>query len=116
MSLLLQKASDFVTDFELQYRYYAFEAGLHVANAYLEAVHETLELLAAFPGLGRRRRLRHPKLRGLRSFRVNPPFNHHLIFYRHDATTLSAERIMHGARDLPRRLRERPSGSHDPEG
>jgi hypothetical protein len=37
---------------------------------------------------------------------VEKPFQKILIFYRHDATELSAERLMHGARDLPRRLSE----------
>jgi hypothetical protein len=31
-----------------------------------------------------------------------------LIFYRYDGTTLCAERVVHGARDLPRRLTEPP--------
>jgi len=31
-----------------------------------------------------------------------------LIFYRHDGERLFAERLMHGARDLPRRLVEPP--------
>jgi plasmid stabilization system protein ParE len=43
-------------------------------------------------------------LEGIRSYRVNPPFNKHLIFYRHNANKLFAERVLHGACDLPRRL------------
>jgi hypothetical protein len=31
------------------------------------------------------------------------------IFYRHNSAELSAERLMHGARDLPRRLLEPPN-------
>jgi hypothetical protein len=30
------------------------------------------------------------------------------LFYRHDSTGLFAERLMHGARDLPMRLIEPP--------
>jgi hypothetical protein len=37
---------------------------------------------------------------------MNPPFTLHLIFYRYDAVMLHAERVMHGARDLPQRLVE----------
>jgi toxin ParE1/3/4 len=44
----------------------------------------------------------------LHSFRVEPPFNVHLIFYRVVDDALFAERLMHGARDLPRRLLEPP--------
>ncbi len=45
-------------------------------------------------------------LRELRSFRVNPPFGRFLLFYRVTNDTLEAWRLMHGARDLPRRLVE----------
>ena len=30
------------------------------------------------------------------------------LFYRHDSAELFAERLMHGARDLPRRLADPP--------
>ncbi|HWN95105.1 MAG TPA: type II toxin-antitoxin system RelE/ParE family toxin [Methylomirabilota bacterium] len=104
----IQKAPDFIGDFDIQFRWYAFEADWNVAMRYLSAVHQTLELLAYQPALGRERRFRDPRLRGLRSFRTQQPFNKHLIFYRYDATTLFAERIAHGARNLPRRLLQRP--------
>jgi toxin ParE1/3/4 len=106
--LKLQRADIFVADFEQQARWYVQEAGEAVARRYLGALEATLRLLCEQPGIGRVRRFRHPLLKGIRSFRVNPPFNLHLIFYRHDAATLYAERVMHGARDLPRRLVERP--------
>ncbi len=108
MSRAIQKADWFISDFELQYGWCVHEAGLSIAIAYLHGLNETLELLAVFPELGRVRRFRHPKLRGLRSFRVNPPFHKHLIFYPHDTATLFVERVVHGARDLPRRLTEAP--------
>jgi hypothetical protein len=41
-------------------------------------------------------------------FRVEAPFHNLLIFYRHDGKVLSVERLMHGSRDLPRRLVEPP--------
>jgi len=108
MSLAIQKADDFMADFELCFRWYAQEAAWAVAMAYLEAIDETLGLLASQPGLGRVRRFKDARLRGIRPFRVTPPFDSHLIFYRHGPTTLIAERILHGARDLPRRLLESP--------
>ncbi|MBI5385214.1 MAG: type II toxin-antitoxin system RelE/ParE family toxin [Verrucomicrobia bacterium] len=61
MSLALQKANDFISDFERQYRWYVEEAELGIAGAYQDALHETLELLAAFLGLGRERRFRYRK-------------------------------------------------------
>ena len=108
MSRALQRADAFIADFEQQARWYVREASAEVAKRYLQALEKTLLLLCDHPGLGRVRRFRHPQLRGLRSFRVEPPFHRHLIFYRLDANTLSAERVMHGARNLPRRLHEPP--------
>jgi len=51
-------------------------------------------------------RLAHPQLRGLRSFPVGSPFENVLIFYRATDEALDAVRLMHGARNLPRRLQE----------
>ena len=45
-------------------------------------------------------------LQGLRSFRVEPPFDKLLVFYRSTEQALQAWRLMHGVRDLPRRLIE----------
>jgi len=78
---------------------------------YLAAVHQTLDLLAVDPLLGRIRRFRHERLRGIRSFRVQPPFNKHVIFYRLDSNQLFAERVIHGARDLKRRLLQSPGAT-----
>ena len=44
----------------------------------------------------------------MHSFRVLRPFHRFLIFYRYDTSTLFAERLIYGGRDLPRRLRESP--------
>lgn len=108
MSLSLRESDDFAADFERGYRWYFLQASEAVARRFLKAVWETLELLADRPRLGRVRKFRHPKLRELRSFKVEAPFGSHLIFYRQSQTELFAERLMHGARDLPRRLREPP--------
>jgi toxin ParE1/3/4 len=48
------------------------------------------------------------ELQGLRCRLVEPPFQKHLIFYRRDEAFLYAERVVHGARDLPRRLTQAP--------
>lgn len=111
MNLALHRSDDFNQDFDLQYRGYLEQAGEAVAERYLQALLRPLRLLAAQPGLGRLRKFRHPNLRGMRSFRLGSPFEVHLIFYRHDASALFAERLMHGARDLPRRLVEPPSSA-----
>jgi plasmid stabilization system protein ParE len=67
-------------------------------------VEATLESLTQTPGLGRQRFKDWPELADIRSFRVKSPFNRLLIFYRYDSQALYAERLSHGARDLPRRL------------
>lgn len=105
----LHRADEFNRDFDFQYRWYLEQAGEGVAERYLEAVRETLHLLVAQPGIGQRRKFHHPGLQDIRSFRLISPFEVHLLFYRYSGNELVAERLMHGARDLPRRLME-PSG------
>ncbi len=36
-------------------------------------------------------------------------FSAHLVFYKFAGTEVSIERVMHGVRDLPRRLLEEPA-------
>jgi toxin ParE1/3/4 len=108
MTLALHRSDDFNRDFDLQYRWYLEQAGEAIAERYLDAVLTALRLLADQPGLGRPRTFRHPALRGIRSLRLASPFAVHLIFYRQNSAGLFAERLMHGARDLPRRLIEPP--------
>jgi plasmid stabilization system protein ParE len=114
MSLVVRKSPDFLADFEQQYGWYAEKVDLILADRYASAVDETLRFLSAHPGAGRRRGFRHSALKGIRSFQVKAPFKRHLIFYRFDPSTVYVERIMHGARNLPRRLLEPPA--HAPAG
>jgi toxin ParE1/3/4 len=108
MNQALHRSPFFNEDFDRQYRWYLAEAGEEVAERYYNAVLGTLRELARQPGLGRKRCFRHSELQNLRSFRVEPPFNIHIIFYRTNDRVMTAERVMHGARDLPRRLTEPP--------
>lgn len=108
MSLQLHKGEVFKRDFEHQAEWYLRHANDEIAQGYLDSLDETLRLLTIHPGMGRLRRYRHSELKGLRSFRINPPYQRHLIFYRHGSTTLSAVRVIDGGRDLPRRLLEPP--------
>lgn len=109
MSLPVLQRDTFEADVGTRFRWYLEEAGEGIAQRFKDAVDVTLDDLALHPELGRRRRFRHPKLAGLRTFRVEPPFNKVLIFYRATDTHLEAWRLMHGSRDLSRRLREPPS-------
>ena len=113
MSLPVRKAEYFIADFDEKFRWYDREAGWETAQRFLSAVDATLEKLGKLPELGRIRDFRHPSLSGLRSFRVEPPFNRWLIFYRITGVVIEAFRLIHGARDLPRRLLEPPSPAED---
>ena len=108
MSLCIRKSDLFIADFDRQFCWYDQEASWEVARGYLDAVDTSLEKLARLPDLGSITRFPEPELQRLRFLPVSRPFNTHLIFYRFDSTTLEAWRIMHGARDLPRRLLESP--------
>jgi plasmid stabilization system protein ParE len=103
MSLAVQEAEIFEADVARQFAWYLDEAGELLAWRFKRAVDSTLFKLAALPDLGRKRHFRNPVLNGLRSFRVDPPFNRLLIFYRIEARAIVAWRLMHGSRDLPRR-------------
>ena len=88
--------------------WYRDNASSEVAERYIAAVQATLEDLAETPGLGWPRFQDWAELAGLRSWRVCKPYHRPLIFYRFDDKALYAERVLHGARDLPRCLRQSP--------
>lgn len=106
MSLLVHKADAFVVDVATQFAWYVQHAGEVVAWRFFESVNATLSALAEHPAKGRRRQFQHKALRELRSFPVREPFDRFLIFYRATPDKLEVWRLMHGARDLPRRLSE----------
>jgi len=108
MSLAIHQADYFWADLLKQVDWYRDKAGQGVAERYVDAVETTLQELSNTPGLGRPRCQVRPELAGIRSWRVRKPYHRHLIFYRFDERTLMAERILHGGRDLPRRLLESP--------
>jgi toxin ParE1/3/4 len=104
MSLAIAQSDYFWADMQRQVDWYRDQAGPQIAIAYVNAVEASLRALAKTPGMGRPRFQRVPALAGIRSWRVQKPYHRHLIFYRFDDKTLFAERVLHGARDLPRRL------------
>jgi plasmid stabilization system protein ParE len=111
MSLRIRRSDWFVGDLEHYAAWYQSEASWEVAERYLHAVSSTVARLSEMPGLGHPTRFSNPILRNLRCFPVERPFEKHLIFYRHDESTLYIERVVHGARDLPRRLTEPPAAT-----
>jgi toxin ParE1/3/4 len=104
----VRQSDDFWFDMLKQVDWYREKASPEVAEGYINAVEATLQSLAKTPGLGRPRFPSWPELAGIRSWRVERPYQRHLIFYRFDEESLVAERIIHGARDLPRRLLRSP--------
>jgi plasmid stabilization system protein ParE len=111
MNLAIERASYFTADFERQFAWYVDQAGAQIAWRFQAALNSSLVKLSNQPDLGRLRHFRHPKLHDLRSYRVEPPFDNLLIFYRFTGEFLQAVRLMHGARDLPGRLIEPPGSS-----
>ncbi len=109
MSRAVQKALDFTADFENLFGWYFDQGGTAVAWRFQGALDTSLVKLALRADLGRPRHFRHPDLAGLRSFPVEHPFENLLIFYRTTDDAIYALRLLHGARNLPRRLRQPPS-------
>lgn len=91
-------------DLTREYKWYVKNADQTVAERFLQAFEMSVERLSRIPTLGHKHRFRAPELRGIRSFPVSRPFAVHLIFYRLTGDELCIDRVMHGARDLPRRL------------
>jgi plasmid stabilization system protein ParE len=105
MKLELVRAEEFVADFRRQLFWYVADSGREELGwRFEEAVEHTLQKLREQPTLGRKRTFRDPRLEGLRSFPVRAPFGRVLLFYRANEKRLEAWRLMHGARDLARRL------------
>lgn len=99
-------------DLTLQYGWYAQQAGDDIAERYLESFRRTTEALVRTPEAGVQRCFRNPQLAGLRSLQLSGGFRVHLVFYRIEGETLVVFRVLHGMRDLPRRLTE-PPGAGD---
>lgn len=88
------------------HRWYVDQAGADIGARFLVAFDRTISYLMTQPESGRRRKFSSPELSGIRSFPVGDAFGVYLIFYRFTEVALSIERVMNGARDLPRRIGE----------
>jgi len=108
MSLRVQYAPWFDADFHFRTAWYAEQGGDELAVRFVNAVEATVRKLAENPHLGWRPYPRDPDLAELHSVLVEPPFRKHILYFRFTQEELFVERLIHGARDLPRRLRESP--------
>ena len=111
MSLRVQYALWFDADLHLRTAWYAERGGNKLAGRFANAVEATVKKLTENPGLGWRPYPGDPDLAQLRSVLVVRPFRKHILYYRFTDEELFLERLIHGARDLPRRLRESPDES-----
>jgi plasmid stabilization system protein ParE len=104
----VRKTADFIADAELQYQWYAENAGWEVADRYLAAIAATSALIEREPMLGPAARLTDPRLATWRFFVVLRPFHRHILFYVLIEGDVVLRRALHGHRHLPRRLLEPP--------
>lgn len=82
------------------------ESALHIgeqdpaaAFRFLDALDETLRVLARNPRMGSPREFENEALAGVRCFPVHG-FSKHLVFYRPRDGVIEVLRVLHGARDL----------------
>ena len=76
----VRKSDAFLADVEKQYGWHAANAGLGVADRYLDAVEAVCNLLSQQPHLGPLGGFAHPKLKAWRFFLVLRPFRRHVLF------------------------------------
>ena len=91
-------------DLALQYTWYMNQAGSSIAERYLSAFEQSVRALTLQPEMGMPRRFRDRRLSGIRSIQMHGAFRVHLLFYRIEEDVLVIFRVLHGMRDLPRRL------------
>jgi toxin ParE1/3/4 len=108
VSLAVSFAPFCLEDMELQGAWYRKNADEEIARRYAVEVERTVEFLADHPNLGKKCDYAHPHLADLRFYLLSRPFDRHLVFYRVEAQTLIAFRVIDGARNLPARLHDPP--------
>jgi toxin ParE1/3/4 len=74
------------------------------ADRFIAELEKTLQLLALMPGLGTVRRLR-GRLKGLRSWPLTT-VGPYVVFYLPRSGGIEVVRVIHGARDINRQLRD----------
>jgi plasmid stabilization system protein ParE len=108
MSLRLEYAAWFDADIHFRLAWYAEQSGHELSDRFISALEVTVQKLREDPSRGKRRYPKDPDLHELHGILLEHPFEKHILFYRFTAETLILERLIHGARDLPRRLRDSP--------
>jgi toxin ParE1/3/4 len=88
--------------------YYTYIARdkIQPAERLLVAAHEAFERLAEYPMIGTRFVAKRPEIADMYYCPMPSPYRNYLIFYRFDDQTLDVIRVLHGALDLHKALRE----------
>jgi toxin ParE1/3/4 len=84
----------------------ALKGSPELADRFVKAARATMERLAKWPGIGSPKQFKSRRLAGTRSWPVDG-FPNHLIFYRPVDDGILVLAVLHGARNLPRALRDR---------
>ena len=93
-------------DLVAQWVWYAENSEIEVADRFLEAVENTLSVLAAHPQIGSECGLTKTVLRGIRRCPVADGFENMLLFYSPLEDGVDLLRVVHGRRDWERLLAE----------
>jgi toxin ParE1/3/4 len=93
-------------DLVQQWVWYAGNAGIEVADRFLQATDKTLDLLSTQPESGAAFFVRTPELQNMRRYPVSDGFGKILLFYFPLQDGVDLVRVVHGSRDLERLLVE----------
>ena len=108
MSLRVDYAPWFEADLHLRIAWYTEQSGIELGERFILAVDATIRKLAENPHVGKRPYPKDPDVAELHAILLERPFNKYILYYRVTTGRLLLERLIHGARDLPRRLLEAP--------
>jgi plasmid stabilization system protein ParE len=100
MSRAIEESPGFTADFESVVGLYVDKAGVELAWRFQRSLDNSLTQLSSQPDLSRPLHFRHLKLRGVRSFLMERPFDESLILYGANDVVLDVVRLMYAARNL----------------
>jgi toxin ParE1/3/4 len=87
-------------DLRKQITYFTEEVSRKLAARYILSLRTALRLLADMPELGAPVSVRRRRLKRVRCWSVNRPFQNYLIYYRPLPNGIEVLHLVHGARDL----------------
>jgi toxin ParE1/3/4 len=83
---------------------YIARDNIDIALRFYDAAEQAFRLLATYPNAGARRLSQHPDLEDVRSWPI-AGFRKYIIFYRSVAADIEIIRVLHGAREVERIIR-----------